>query len=119
VSLAVVLPATAQQRGADAISGTWAGDWGPNASDRNQVTVELKWDGKALNGVVKTANRQEVSLQNSSFDPATGIVKMSTSAQNRRGGTVNYVIEGKLANNVISGSWNHDNVKGDFRITKK
>ena len=25
-----------------------AGDWGPSAADRNQVTVELKWDGKAL-----------------------------------------------------------------------
>ena len=30
------------------LNGTWVGDWGPSANDRNQVTVELKWDGKNL-----------------------------------------------------------------------
>ena len=26
---------------ADPLSGTWTGDWGPSAMDRNQVTVEF------------------------------------------------------------------------------
>jgi hypothetical protein len=116
VALLVASPLLGLQ--ADPLSGTWSGDWGPNAQDRNQVTVDLKWDGKVLTGVVRTANRQEVTLEKSSFDPATSTVRMTTSAQNRRGGTVNYVIEGKLSNGVISGTWNHDAVKGDFTIKK-
>lgn len=105
---------------ADPLTGTWAGDWGPNERDRNQVTVELKLDGSAVTGVVRTADRTEATLGGkSTFDRATGVLRMETSVQGRRGGTVNYVIEGKLANNVITGSWNHDAVKGDFKITKK
>jgi hypothetical protein len=34
-----------QQPGGDPLSGTWVGDWGPSASDRNQVTVELTRKG--------------------------------------------------------------------------
>jgi hypothetical protein len=36
----------------DPLSGTWSGDWGPTPTHRNQVTVELKWDGKELTGKV-------------------------------------------------------------------
>ena len=116
VALLIASPLLGLQ--ADPLSGTWSGDWGPNAQDRNPVTVDLKWDGKALTGVVRTANRQEATLGPSSFDPKTNTVKMTTSAQNRRGGTVNYVIEGKLSGGTISGTWNHDAVKGDFTIKK-
>ena len=49
--LAIAIPMVAQQRAAvanaDPLSGTWTGDWGPNAGDRNQVSLDLKWDGKA------------------------------------------------------------------------
>ena len=103
---------------ADPLTGTWSGDWGPNAKDRNQVTVDLKWDGKALTGVVRTANRQEAQLGPSTFDPATNTVRMTTTAQARGGAKVSYVIEGKLSGGVISGTWNHDAVKGDFTIKK-
>ena len=118
VCLVLAVPAMARQAANDPVSGSWTGDWGPNARDRNQVTVDLKWDGKALNGVVKTANRQEVTLQKSTFDPATSTVRMTAQAQARGGATVTYVIEGKVANGVMSGSWNHDAVKGDFTIKK-
>ena len=103
---------------ADPLSGTWAGDWGPSAQDRNQVTVDLKLDGKAVSGVVKTENRQEVKLSNSSFDATTRTVKMEAEAQSR-GQTIKYVIEGKLEGTTMTGSWNHDGRKGDFKLTKK
>src|SRR5437764_715308 len=39
---------------------------------------------------------------------------------NPRGGpAVHYLIDGKLADGSISGSWNHGTTKGDFKITKK
>jgi hypothetical protein len=105
---------------ADPLSGAWTGDWGPNAGDRNQVSVELKWDGKALTGIVRTANRPEVTLSNSTFDAATRTVRMQAQARNpRTNANITYTIEGKVDGNSMTGSWNHDAVKGDFKLTKK
>ena len=119
--LAVAIPMLAQQRsGADPVTGTWSGDWGPNQADRNQVTVDLKLEGTAVTGVVKTTNRPEVPLSKGTFDATARTVKMEAEAKNQRSGaTVKYVIEGKLEGNTLTGSWNHDNTKGDFKLTKK
>jgi len=103
---------------ADPLSGTWTGDWGPSASDRNPVTVELKWDGKTLTGTVNPGPNAVV-LQKCTFDAKTGAVHMEADAKNRRGADIHYVIEGKVENGTMTGSWNHDNRKGDFKITKK
>ena len=119
--LAVAIPMLAQQRsGADPVTGTWSGDWGPNQADRNQVTVDLKLEGTAVTGVVKTTNRPEVPLSRGTFDATARTVKMEAEAKNpRSGANVKYIIEGKLEGNTLTGSWNHDTTKGDFKLTKK
>src|SRR4051812_33049000 len=88
ICVAVVIPALALQRPADPLTGTWTGDWGPSPADRNTVTVDLKWDGKVLTGVVHSTNyqRPDVPLQKSTFDPATGAVHMEAETPNPRGG---------------------------------
>jgi hypothetical protein len=120
--LAVAAPILAQRGAAapDPLTGTWTGDWGPSAQDRNQVSVDLKYDGKALTGTVKSIqpSRPDVSISNSSFDAASKAVKMEAEATSR-GQTVKYVISGKLEGNVMTGSWNHDGRTGDFKLTKK
>ena len=107
-------------QGADPISGTWSGDWGPSPGDRNDVTLVLKWDGKALSGNVTggTNVSSPIPLQKTSFDPKTGAVHMEADA-NSRGRSVHYVIDGKVDKGAMTGSWNHDNRKGDFKIAKK
>ena len=119
--LAVAIPMLAQQRsGTDPVTGTWSGDWGPNQADRNQVTVDLKLEGTAVTGVVKTTNRPEVPLSKGTFDATSRTVKMEAEAKNpRSGANVKYIIEGKLEGNTLTGSWNHDTTKGDFKLTKK
>ena len=119
--LAIALPVLALQRGGDPLTGTWSGDWGPNAADRNTVTVNLKWDAKVLTGVVHSINyqRPDVTLQKATFDPTSGAVHMEADVPNPRGGTIHYVIDGKLVNGTMSGSWNHDGRKGDFKLTKQ
>jgi hypothetical protein len=102
----------------DPLTGTWTGDWGPSASDRNQVTVELTWDGKTLTGTVNPG-ANAVVLKNSTFDPKTGAIHMEADTKNRRGNDIHYVIDGKVENGTMTGSWNHDDRKGDFKITKK
>jgi hypothetical protein len=119
--LAIAFPALAQ-RGGDPLSGTWTGDWGPNANDRNNVSVDLKWDGKALTGTVHSTSpqRADVTLTKTSFNAATGAVHMEADAQPPRGGAaVHYVIDGKVAGGSMTGSWNHGTTKGDFKLTKK
>jgi hypothetical protein len=107
-----------EKKGADPVSGTWSGDWGPSASDRNQVTVELKLDGKNVTGTVNPGPNA-VPLKNSTFDAATSAIHMEADTKNRRGNDIHYVIDGKVEGTTMTGSWNHDNRKGDFKIEKK
>jgi hypothetical protein len=118
--IALALPLFALQRGSDSISGTWSGDWGPNANDRNTVNVTLKLDGKNVTGTVQSINykRPDVMIQKGTFDPASGAIHLEADAQGR-GGAIHYVIEGKVMNGTMSGSWDHGTVKGDFKLTKK
>lgn len=108
----------APRRGTDPLSGTWTGDWGPSAADRNKVTVELKWDGNALKGTVNPGPNA-VALQKCTFDPKTGAIHMEADAKNRRGNDIHYVIDGKVDGNTMTGSWSHDNRNGDFKITRE
>jgi hypothetical protein len=43
---------------------------------------------------------------------------MEADATGRRG-SVHYTIDGKLEGDTMTGSWSHDDRKGDFKITKK
>jgi hypothetical protein len=59
-------------------------------------------------------------LQKTSFDPKSGVVHLEAdSAGMGNGPKVHFIIDGKLENGTIVGSWNHDNRKGDFKIAKK
>lgn len=118
ISLALAASTGAQQKAADPISGSWVGDWGPSAADRNPVTVELKWDGKALSGTVNPGP-SAIELQKCTFDAKSGAVHLEADAKSRRGADIHYVIDGKVEGNTMSGSWNHDARKGDFKITRK
>ena len=60
-----------------------------------------------------------VELKKCTFDVKTGAVHMEADAKSRRGADIHYVIDGKVEGNTMTGSWNHDNRKGDFKITKK
>ncbi len=106
------------QKAADPLSGTWTGDWGPSPEDRNQVTVEMKWDGSKLTGTVNPGPNA-VELVKTSFDPKTGAVHFEADTKNRRGTPIHYVIDGKVDKGTMTGTWSHDNRKGDFKITKK
>jgi hypothetical protein len=117
VCLAVV-PAFARQN-ADPISGKWSGDWGPSRFDRNRVTVDFKLaGGKTITGTVNSKGKV-VPIKNGTFDPKTNAFHMEADAPGPGDRIVHFVIDGKLENNVLTGSWNHDTRKGDFKITKE
>jgi hypothetical protein len=122
--VAIALPIIAQQKSAasDPLSGTWTGDWGPNERDRNQVSVDLKMAGTAVTGTVQsvTPKRDDVAISKGTYTAAGNKVHLEAEAKNpRSGAVVKYVIEGTIAGTSMTGTWNHDAVKGDFKLTKK
>ena len=124
--LAIAIPMVAQQRAtpaADPLSGTWTGDWGPSAGDRNMVSVELKLSGPALTGTVKSVqpSRADVPLSKSTYTAATGAVHMEAEAKNpQSGAAVHYIIDGKLENlgafqRFITGTWTQGSAQRRFQ----
>ena len=101
----------------DPLTGMWSGDWGPSAQDRNPVMLELMWDGANLSGTVNPGP-DAVELSTASFSPDTGTIMMEADAEGRGGGMIHYTIEGMVEGNTMTGSWSHDDVEGDFAITK-
>src|SRR5260370_13525561 len=79
-----------EERG-DSLTGTWVGDFCPAFYDRNTISLELKWDGKKLTGMIKPGvpvgrmyrNFEGFPIGNTSFDPETGIVKFEAMYQPR------------------------------------
>jgi hypothetical protein len=122
--IAIALPILAQQKSAaaDPVTGTWTGDWGPNAADRNQISVNLKMDGGNVTGTVQsvTPKRDDVAITKGTYTAAGNKVHLEAEAKNpRSGAAVKYVIDGTIAGTSMTGTWNHDDKKGDFKLTKK
>ncbi|HEY2380789.1 MAG TPA: hypothetical protein VGK48_06350 [Terriglobia bacterium] len=119
MSLFVLVTAVLAQ---DPLTGSWAGDWGPSRSDRNPVTLSLKWDGKALTGNVTGGEGvpEPIPIQKGTYDAKTGKLHMEAQTVNRRTNqSVRFIIDGKLEKGEITGSWNHDDRQGDFTLKKR
>ena len=102
----------------DAPAGTWSGDYGLGSERREPISVDLRWENDTLHGVVHAGVRS-IPLAKASFKRETSDLTMEFDAEGNRGRTVHYVIEGKLSGNAISGTWNHDDESGDFKVTKQ
>jgi len=105
------------------LKGSWIGDWGPNRADRNQITVVMDWDGKQISGVVNPGPGAS-QIQKASLDPKGWLVHFELDTKNAAGQPVHYVVDGHienlgLYNRSVVGTWSHDNVKGDFKITRQ
>jgi hypothetical protein len=103
------------QESADVFTGTWKGDWGPSATDRNTVTLELKWNGKTLTGTVNPGP-SAISIENASFDAMTMQIHLEASYAPRN---LRYVVDGTVEKDTITGTWNHARRKGDFQVKRE
>ena len=109
--------AAAPDASADPLTGTWSGDWGPSASDRNKVTLELKLDGTNVTGTINPGP-EAVAITKGTFTKDTGTVNLEADAKDHAGKAIHYVIDGKVEGTTLSGNWSHDAKKGDFKVTK-
>ena len=125
VSCARVQGSQGSEQHSDPITGTWVGDFGPAFYDRNTISLQLKWDGTNLTGMVVPGdpsgrmyrNFAGFPIENGSFDPKTGTFKFEAvyQARNRH-----YFIEGKVTENTVKGTWKRpeDRADGDFKLVR-
>jgi hypothetical protein len=102
--------------------GTWSGDWGPTPTHRNQVTIVMNWDGKNVTGVINPGP-DAIPMKVVTLDSTKWMVHIEADAKDSSGNPVHFIADGKLDNilsykRTLSGSWNHGNVKGDFKLTR-
>jgi hypothetical protein len=103
---------------ADTISGTWTGEWGPNSFERNRVVAELKYDGKVVTGTFNSGP-SPATISKGTFNEKTGVIHLEADGRGRGGAKNHYVIDGKLENGKITGTWKYDKGNGDFTITRQ
>ena len=102
--------------------GTWSGDWGPTPTHRNQVTIVMNWDGKNVTGVINPGP-DAIPMKVVTLDSTKWMVHIEADAKDSSGNPVHFIADGKLDNilsykRTLAGSWNHGNVKGDFKLTR-
>jgi len=102
--------------------GTWSGDWGPTPTHRNQVTIVMNWDGKNVNGIINPGP-DVIPMKVVTLDSTKWTVHIEADAKDSSGNPVHFVIDGKLDNilsyrRTFTGTWSHNNVKGDFKVTR-
>src|SRR5688572_26745372 len=121
VCLTIVMHAFAQE--GHPLKGAWLGDWGPNATDRNKVTIHFDWDGTSISGIVNPGP-DAVPIQRASLDVKGWTVHFEIDAKDKTGKPVRYIVDGKfenmiLPNRTLVGTWNYGNVKGDFKLRRR
>jgi len=117
--LAVVLPVLAQE--GHPLTGTWAGDWGPSASQRNHLTLVMTWDGKNVTGILNPGP-DAVSVKNIVLDVTNWTVRIEADGK-AQSGPIHISAAGRLedlgsAHRKIAGIWSQGSVKGDFRLMR-
>jgi len=125
------------------LTGTWYGDFGMTAGQRNDLTVILKWDGANVSGMVNPgpntvpikAARMDVKLGTPAqrgerggqggtpATPSQFFVHFEVDAKSKTGGMDHFVFDGKIDNPVagnrsLVGTWTCGSTKGDFRLRR-
>ncbi len=115
-------PAAVAQEGHPLV-GTWQGDWGPTAEDRNFLTIIMNWDGKAITGLVNPGPDSS-ELQVARLDSSTWSVTIETDVKDDAGQAHHIKLEGKLENigtqtRSLNGTWDDGQGKGAFTLTRQ
>ena len=120
VILSLVMSVVAQE--GHPLTGTWYGDFGMTAAKRNDLTVILNWDGKAVSGIINPGpDTQKVKV--ATLDSSKWTVHFEVDAKNKAGAMDHFVFDGTLKNVVagnrtITGTWTCGTTKGDFKIQR-
>ena len=104
------------------MTGTWYGDWGPTAAQRNELTVVMAWDGKNITGTINPGP-DSISIKIASLDSSKWMLHLEADAKDKSGAAVHIVADGKLDDigsyhRTLSGTWTQGTAKGNFKIMR-
>jgi len=104
------------------LTGVWYGDWGPNTTERNHLTIQMNWDGKAVTGLVNPGP-DSYALKVVTLDSSKWTVHIEADGKDAKGSPAHFVADGKLENigsynRTITGSWNSGPTKGTFKLRR-
>jgi hypothetical protein len=122
VLMALALVTASAQQGHPLV-GTWSGDWGPSATQRNPITIVMTWDGKKVSGIINPGP-DSTPLASVFVDVANWTVRIEADAKDQSGKPVHITADGKLEDigsyhRAIKGAWHQGATAGDFRITRE
>jgi hypothetical protein len=118
--LAVIVAGFAQE--GHPLTGVWYGDWGPNATQRSNLTIQMQWDGKQVTGIVNPGP-DSYPLKIVNLDSSKWTVHIEADGKDDKGATGRVVADGKLENigsynRTITGTWNFGTTKGTFKLKR-
>jgi len=111
----MAMPGLAQE--GHPLTGTWTGDWGPNATQRNHVTIVMNWDGSNITGTINPGP-DSVQIASVFVDLTNWTVRIEADGKDGH-----IAAEGRLEDiasphRKLSGTWRQGTAKGDFRVTR-
>ena len=117
------IAATALAQYGHPLKGQWSGDWGPNATTRTRVLVDLDWDGKAVVGTINPGVADAIVLKQVTAEAVAPNYDTWTVRMQGAGKSGPVVVEGKVVNlgsynRTMSGTWTQGGQKGDFKLTR-
>jgi hypothetical protein len=120
VLLIAVVSAPAQE--GHPLTGTWSGDWGATATQRNHLTLVLSWDGKNVTGTINPGP-DAIKLGSVNLDVTNWTVRIEADGKDQAGKVVHISAEGKIedlssAHRKLAGTWNQGSSKGDFKLVR-
>src|SRR5215467_5943196 len=92
VFLIAVVSASAQE--GHPLTGTWSGDWGATATQRNHLTLVLSWDGKNVTGTINPGP-DAIKLGSVNLDVTNWTVRIEADGKDQAGKVVHISAEGK------------------------
>jgi hypothetical protein len=104
------------------LTGIWYGDWGPNATQRSSLTIQMQWDGKSVTGLANPGP-ESYPLKVVTLDSSKWTIHIEADGKDEKGVVSKVVADGKLENigsynRTISGTWQQGNQKGTFRLKR-
>ena len=104
------------------LTGIWYGDWGPNATARNSLTIQMLWDGKAVTGLANPGP-DSYQIKTIVLDSTKWTVHIEADGKDEKGVVSKVVADGKLENigaynRTLTGTWQQGNVKGTFKLKR-
>jgi hypothetical protein len=105
------------------MTGSWVGDWGPNAQERHRVVIVLEWNGTGLVGTINPGPNA-IRIKTATANPRDWSLHMEADGVDAGGRPLPYVIDGKIDdigtyNRTIAGTWKAGGATGNFSVTRQ